>query len=79
MSDHVKGQYHCGTVKFEAELIEGGFDSALRCTCSLCRMRGAVVVLAKTGDAEKRMIIVEYGLKVRTQKSHAAIRDLTTS
>jgi Family of unknown function (DUF5309) len=36
-------------------------------------------VLAKTGDAEKRMIIVEYGLKVRTQKSHAAIRDLTTS
>lgn len=36
-------------------------------------------VLAKTGDAEKRMIIVEYGLKIRTQKSHAAIRDLTTS
>lgn len=36
-------------------------------------------VLAKTGDAEKRMLIVEYGLKVRQQKSHAAIRDLTTS
>jgi hypothetical protein len=36
-------------------------------------------VLAKTGDAEKRMIIVEYGLKVRQQKSHAAVRDLTTS
>lgn len=36
-------------------------------------------VLAKTGDAEKRMIIVEYGMKVRQQKSHAAIRDLATS
>ena len=36
-------------------------------------------VLAKTGDAEKRMILVEYGVKVRQQKSHAAIRDLTTS
>ena len=36
-------------------------------------------VLAKTGDAEKRMIIVEYGLKVRTEKSHAIIADLTTS
>jgi hypothetical protein len=36
-------------------------------------------VLAKTGDAEKRMIVVEYGLKVRTEKSHAIIADLTTS
>ena len=36
-------------------------------------------VLAKTGDAEKRMIIVEYGMKVRTQKAHGVVRDLTTS
>jgi hypothetical protein len=36
-------------------------------------------VLAKTGDAEKRMIIVEYGLKVRQQKAMAAVRDLATS
>ena len=35
--------------------------------------------LAKTGDNEKRMLIVEYGLKVRQQKALAAIRDLTTS
>lgn len=41
----VSGQCHCGGVRFEAELV-GGMDSALRCTCSLCRMRGAVVVLA---------------------------------
>jgi hypothetical protein len=36
-------------------------------------------VLAKTGDAEKRMIVAEYGLKVRTEKAHGVVRDLTTS
>ena len=36
-------------------------------------------VLAKTGDAEKRMLIVEYGLKIRTEKAHGVIRDLATS
>ena len=32
--------------------------------------------LAKTGDAEKRMIIVEFGLKVHNEKAHAGIYDL---
>lgn len=36
-------------------------------------------VLAKTGDNEKRMLIAEYGLKVRQQKAFAAIRDLATT
>lgn len=36
-------------------------------------------VLAKTGDNEKRMLIVEYGLKCRQQKAFAAVRDLATS
>ena len=45
----VAGQCHCGAVKFEATLA-GGLESALRCTCSMCRMRGAVVVLAQTDD-----------------------------
>jgi len=36
-------------------------------------------VLAKTGDAEKRMLIVEYGLKIRTEKAHGVVRDLATS
>lgn len=48
-AEHVCGQCHCGAVKFEATLA-GGFASALRCTCSLCRMRGAVVLLASLGD-----------------------------
>jgi hypothetical protein len=35
--------------------------------------------LAKTGDAEKRLLIVEWGLKVHNEKAHAGIYDLTTS
>jgi len=32
--------------------------------------------LAKTGDAEKRMIIVEWGLKVKQEKAHGLVTDL---
>jgi hypothetical protein len=35
--------------------------------------------LAKTGDAEKRMLIVEWGLKVHNEKAHAGLYDLTVS
>lgn len=42
---HVTGRCHCGAVRFEADLPHG-LDRPLRCTCSMCRMRGAVVVLA---------------------------------
>jgi hypothetical protein len=37
------GSCHCGAVRFIAELPMG-FASARRCTCSICRMRGAVAV-----------------------------------
>ena len=43
------GSCHCGAVKFTATLTEG-FASARRCTCSICRMRGAVAVTS-TPDA----------------------------
>ncbi len=35
--------------------------------------------LAKTGDAEKRMLICEWGVKIHNEKAHAGIFDLTTS
>jgi hypothetical protein len=35
--------------------------------------------LAKTGDAQKRAIRVEYALKVHSEKAHGGIFDLTTS
>ena len=39
----LNGACHCGAVKFSVTLTEG-FASARRCTCSICRMRGAVAV-----------------------------------
>ena len=42
------GQCHCSAVQFEVELSEG-FGSIRRCTCSYCRMRGAVAVSAALG------------------------------
>lgn len=35
--------------------------------------------LAKTGDAEKKMLVVEYGLSVDTEAAHGVAADLTTS
>jgi hypothetical protein len=42
------GQCHCGAVRFEASLSDG-FDTVRRCTCSYCRMRGAVVAMVEMG------------------------------
>ena len=42
------GQCHCGAVRFEATLSDG-FNSILRCTCSYCRMRGAVAAAVAMG------------------------------
>lgn len=49
MADTVSAQCHCGEVVFNVELIDG-FKNVLRCNCSFCRMRGAVVVTAKRLD-----------------------------
>jgi len=35
--------------------------------------------LAKTGDAEKKMLVVEYGLSVDTEAAHGVAADLTTT
>lgn len=35
--------------------------------------------LAKTGDAEKRLMLVEYGLKVNNEAAHGIVADLTVS
>lgn len=47
-SKTIAGQCHCDAVRFEAVLSDG-LATARRCTCSYCRMRGAVVVSAKMG------------------------------
>ncbi|RZM03568.1 MAG: GFA family protein, partial [Sphingomonas sp.] len=45
------GGWHCGAVRFAATLGDG-FRSIRRCTCSNCRMRGAVVAMAEAGGVE---------------------------
>ncbi|WP_337268722.1 GFA family protein [Oryzifoliimicrobium ureilyticus] len=42
---------HCGTVKFRLRLADE-FNTIRRCTCSYCRMRGAIAVSAKLADIE---------------------------
>lgn len=47
---------------------------------SVCYLRPIQQVeLSKTGDAEKRMVICEMGLKVLNEGAHAGVFDLTTS
>ena len=42
------GQCHCGAVRFKVKLTDG-FNTVRRCTCSLCRMRGAVAASVDLG------------------------------
>ncbi|UZK70436.1 GFA family protein [Sphingomonas sp. S1-29] len=44
----IVGQCHCGAVRFEATLSDG-FNTIRRCTCSYCRMRGAIAVSVEAG------------------------------
>ncbi len=49
--DTYNGACHCGAVQFRVTLT-GGFEAARRCTCTLCRMRGAVALTARPDDFE---------------------------
>ena len=49
MSNLHQAACHCGAVQFQVRLCDG-FDSIRRCTCSYCRMRGAVAVSARLED-----------------------------
>lgn len=42
---------HCGAVQFRVRLTDG-LTRPRRCTCSYCRMRGAVAVSAAVGELE---------------------------
>ena len=45
MAEEFKGACHCAGVRFTVRLTDG-LRSARRCTCSYCRMRGAIAVSA---------------------------------
>jgi hypothetical protein len=68
----LSGACHCGAVKFNVTLTEG-FASARRCTCSICRMRGAVAVTSTpdafrvTQGADK---LATYRFNTKTAEHH---------
>ncbi|MEJ6783440.1 GFA family protein [Aminobacter sp. Piv2-1] len=47
----IDGACHCGTVRLRVRLSDG-LNSARRCTCSYCRMKGAVAVSADLGGVD---------------------------
>src|SRR6516164_4316324 len=47
----IDGACDCGTVRFRVRLTNG-LHTARRCTCSYCRKRGAVAVLADLGGID---------------------------
>jgi hypothetical protein len=47
----IRGSCHCGEVQFHVQLTDG-LNTARRCNCSYCRMRGAIAVSAELKDIE---------------------------
>ena len=63
---------HCGSVRFTVNL-PWGLASARRCTCSLCRMRGAVAVTASIDGLEilaGAETLATYRFNTRTAEHH---------
>jgi hypothetical protein len=66
------GACHCGAVSFTVELPLG-LSSARRCTCSICRMRGAVAVTANAGGLtinQGEDKLATYRFNTRTAEHH---------
>ncbi|MFL6849935.1 MAG: GFA family protein [Sphingomicrobium sp.] len=68
----MSGSCHCGAVRFTVTLTEG-FASARRCTCSICRMRGAVAVTSTPADFRITAgddNVATYRFNTRTAEHH---------
>jgi hypothetical protein len=68
----LNGACHCGAVGFTVTLTEG-FASARRCTCSICRMRGAVAVTSTPSDfriTQGEDYLATYRFNTKTAEHH---------
>ncbi len=68
----LNGSCHCGAVRFTATLTQG-FASARRCTCSICRMRGAVAVTSTHENfniTEGEDFLATYRFNTNTAEHH---------
>lgn len=70
MTENISSQCHCGAVAFNETLIDG-LNSARRCNCTFCRMRGAVVVFASAIEVIKgKEALTEYRFNSREVAHH---------
>ena len=72
----IDGACHCGGVRFHVKLADG-LRSARRCTCSYCRMRGAVAVTARVGElevTEGRDLLATYRFNTGAAQHHFCTR-----
>lgn len=71
----LNGACHCGGVRFHVKLTDG-LRTARRCTCSLCRMRGAIAVSAEVGVTllEGEELLTEYRFNTGTAKHYFCSR-----
>lgn len=63
-----QGSCHCGTVKFEVRNQEG-LNNLMRCNCSLCRRRGAIMATAKISDlvitaGEEQLTLYQWNTRI---------------
>jgi hypothetical protein len=68
----IEGSCHCKRVQFRVRLVDG-FNTARRCTCSYCRMRGAIAVSTKLDDIDivaGADVLSVYEFNTMTAKHH---------
>ena len=63
-----KGACHCGAIEFEVAL-QGKLQEGIRCNCSLCRRKGAVMVVVprekiKVVKGEDKLTLYQWNLKI---------------
>ena len=70
------GQCHCGGVKFTVRLLDG-LRKPVRCNCTMCRMKGAVMVFAALGSievTEGEQLLSTYQFHTKVAKHHFCSR-----
>jgi len=75
-TDLVRGACHCRGVQFTVKLSDG-LRTARRCTCSYCRMRGAIAVSADLGSIDMTQgadLLTVYQFNTHTAKHYFCSR-----
>jgi hypothetical protein len=70
--DQINGSCHCGSVRFQVRLTNG-LHTARRCSCSYCRMRGAIAVSADLADIDIQQgadVLTIYQFNTMTAKHY---------